>query len=143
MAIRIYATKKQLQIIIIIFLAVLIVLNLYFIRNIIKYSAYEDCNANIINTYYDIVDDTASYYISVSYTYNGKEYEADKLVPSLNGYDIGDNIIIKVNPENPTQLSSDYAMGTIVVIDIVLGIFTVFTFIALHVRKKRNSYNYY
>ena len=92
-----------------------------------KYSKYIEITARIVDV--KIVYDNQNHdnqnrnkYIQYKYTFNGEEYDADKLVFWGNKSSIGKKVSIKINPQNPQEIANDTFIKSFIIIDIMCAI---------------------
>lgn len=137
MLIRVYASKKTLKIIIACCITALVILNSIFIPDLINQSKYVECSATVTGTDFTVNDDGGrTDYMIISYTYNDHNYNYKQQFMGKMPYNTGENIKIKVNPENPQIISDSFRNTVFIVIDIILFLWTVMMFIFLQQKSK-------
>ena len=72
-----------------------------------------------------------TYHVYVKYSYNGQFYEGELRYYNSN-MEIGDEVTIYVNPDNPTDIiEEDVPMFVLVIMEMIGGIFTIIGLVGL------------
>lgn len=130
------SNQKTLRIVTVCCIIGLIVINTVIATMLFRQSKYTECSAEIMNISYDEPESGKGMFMILSYNYNNRDYTIKQYVPSTNEYNIGDNITIRFNPDNPTEIQSTYIFNNILLTDIFLIIFTAGVFIFAYKKKK-------
>lgn len=91
---------------------------------IVKYSKYVEVTAKIVDVrlVYDNQDhdnQSRNKYIQYKYSFGGKEYCADRLVFWGSKRSIGREVIIRINPQNPSEIANYTYIKSLVFIGIL------------------------
>ena len=115
----------------VIFLIILIILLICTIINCIALSKYENVEAEVTNISSRITGKKHKNvkYEELKYEYKGNIYTVKQDISFLDNNDIGDKVIVKVNPENPSAISDVkgtrflyVADGMFLILCVIIGI---------------------
>ncbi len=133
-----YGKQKTSKILMACCLCVLVVINAILTINIIAQSSYVQCSAKIIS----VGTDNKENYITLSYNYENKDYIIKQTVSPNQSYNKGDNIEIKINPDNPVKTANYSELNSILIIDIAFaGIVLVLLAVSFLKKRKYKSEN--
>ncbi len=112
------------------------VINAILINNIVNQSKYIECNAKVTDVYYKTFKHLRADYI-VLYIYNSREYTSEQQIISLNQYEVGYEIKIKIDPNYPESIQSGYQNTVLIGVDIFLAVYMAFMFLFLFKAKNK------
>lgn len=123
--------KLSLKNIFCIFLAIFIIMVICTIINCIALSKYEKVEAEVTNISSRVTGKKHKNvkYEELKYEYKGHVYTVKQDVSFLENNDVGDKVIVKVNPENPSAISDVkrtrflyVADGMFLILCVIIGI---------------------
>ena len=111
-----------------------------FVLKQINYSDYEKVEARIVSvdSKYGSGSNSKSrtYYVTYQYKIEGEQYNSKTQVFTKSGKKIDDIVVIRYNPENPSEIENEYANQSLLFFIIFTGVFTVLLWIII-LRNKR------
>lgn len=138
--VEIYNSFKQLLKILLFSAAVTLVLTIFVIIDIVKYSNYVTVNAQVESVYIDYDDDGSITYAVVNYTYNGQYYsktiEDGVFFSSLSE---GDSISLKCNPKNASEIENVTEFKELIFVTIIAAMFTMLIVFLIVKKRKQNK----